>query len=96
MAADAYPRLADLIGGWFHQDYDIEGDTIPEIMGSFLAVTPADQREDLRQEISRFLSEHAEQLDEDFEAVFQPDVVPAALSGSTLNFLYEIRALLEK
>jgi hypothetical protein len=63
MAADAYPRLADLVGGWFHQDYDIEGDTIPEIMGSVLAVTPADQREDLRQEISRFLSEHAEQLD---------------------------------
>ena len=30
MSKNRFPALADLIGAWFHQDYDIEGETIPE------------------------------------------------------------------
>lgn len=94
MTAHRYPRLADLIGGWFHQDYDIEGETVAEVIGAFRAVTPADQQVALRADISAFLAEHSETMEEDFETIFQPDVTPSALSGSTRAFLEEIWALL--
>lgn len=94
MTANPYPRLADLLGGWFHQDYDIEGETVAEVIGAFRAVTPADQQAALRTDISAFLTEHSETMEEDFETIFQPDVTPSALSGSTRAFLEEIQALL--
>jgi hypothetical protein len=90
MTANNYPRLADLIGGWFHQDYDIEGETVAEIIDAFRAVTPPDEQAALRAEISAFLAEHSDRLDEDFEAIFHPDIIPSALSGSTRAFLKEI------
>lgn len=30
----SYPALADLIGAWFHEDYDIEGEGAPEIIAA--------------------------------------------------------------
>jgi len=30
-----YPYLNAFIGGWLHQDYDIDGDTLEEIVASF-------------------------------------------------------------
>lgn len=94
MTANRYPRLADLLGGWFHQDYDIEGETVAEVIGAFRAVTPADQQAALRADISAFLTEHSETIEEDFETIFQPDITPSAFSGSTRAFLEEIQALL--
>lgn len=94
MTANHYPRLADLLGGWFHQDYDIEGETVAEVIGAFRAVTPPDEQAALRTDISAFLTEHSETIEEDFETIFQPDVTPSALSGSTRAFLEEIQALL--
>lgn len=94
MTANRYPRLADLLGGWFHQDYDIEGETVVEVIGAFRAVTPADQQAALRTDISAFLTEHSETIEEDFETIFQPDITPSAFSGSTRAFLEEIQALL--
>ena len=94
MTANHYPRLADLLGGWFHQDYDIEGETVAEVIGAFRAVTPPDEQAALQTDISAFLTEHSETIEEDFETIFQPDVTPSALSGSTRAFLEEIQALL--
>ncbi len=94
MTENQYPRLADFMGGWFHQDFDMEGETVAEIVAAFLNVTSAVEKEALRADIERFLAEHTSQLDAAFEAVFQPDVLPGALSGSTRAFLEEIRELL--
>lgn len=94
MTAHRYPQLADLISGWFHQDYDIEGETVAEVISAFRAVTPPDEQAALRTDISAFLAEHAAAMEEDFETIFQPDVTPSALSGSTRAFLEEIQALL--
>ena len=41
MSADAYPALADLIGAWFHQDFDLEGETISDVIAAFRAVASA-------------------------------------------------------
>jgi hypothetical protein len=34
------PFLRQLLGGWFHQDFDIDGDTLEEILAKFKSVTP--------------------------------------------------------
>jgi len=94
MTVTPYSKLADLVGGWFHQDYDIEGETVVDVINAFRAVTPPEQQAALCAEIAAFLNEYPARLDEEFEARFQPDVTPATLSGSTRAFLEEIRGLL--
>lgn len=86
-----FPKLAELMGAWFHQDFDIEGGTVSEVMQAFCRVTPIAERAELQAEIVRFLSQHRGDLDTSFEATFKPDVIPSVLSGSTRAFLEEIR-----
>jgi hypothetical protein len=89
-----FPKLAELMGAWFHQDFDIEGGTVSEIMQSFCRVTPVAERAKLQAEIVRFLSQYRGDLDSSFEATFKPDVIPSVLAGSTEAFLEQIRAAL--
>jgi hypothetical protein len=94
MTLEAYPKLAKLISAWFHQDFDLEGETVGEVIAAFRAVTPVVEQAALRGEIMRFLAEHMENTDDAFEATFQPGVIPSVLSGSTRAFLIEIHDLL--
>jgi hypothetical protein len=94
MTEQTYPALTDLMGGMFHQDFDIVGNTVAEIIRAFQDVTPRAEQAELRVEIERFLAEHGDDLDEAFEATFKPSIIPSAFSGSTRAFLEEIRDLL--
>lgn len=85
-----YSAIAEFMGGWFHQDFDLEGGTVSEVMNSFRVMTPIADQMKLKSEIGRFLDEHPDDLDEAFEATFRPDVIPSALSGSTRAFLEEV------
>lgn len=91
----AYTALSQFLGGWFHQDFDIEGNTVPEVVDAFRAVTPPEERARLKSDIQRFLDEHPNDLDSAFEETFKPDIIASALSGSTRGFLEEIRDLLD-
>jgi hypothetical protein len=91
-----YPRLANLMGAWFHQDYDIEGETVEEIVSAYRAVTPADHLQQLRAEIDGFVAEHPHDLMESFEATFRPDVDVAVFSGSVRAFLHEVSAIISR
>jgi hypothetical protein len=90
----AYTALSQFLGGWFHQDFDIEGNTVPEVLDAFRAVTPPEEQAKLKSDIQRFLDEHPSDLDSAFEETFKPDIIASALSGSTRGFLEEIRDLL--
>jgi len=94
MSADAYPALADLIGAWFHQDFDIEGETIPEIIAAFRAVTTPAERALVSSDIARFVAEHPHDLEEAFQSTFRPGVIPSAFSGSARGFLDDINSAL--
>jgi hypothetical protein len=95
MTKPEYPAIAELMGGMFHQDFDLVGNTVAEIMLAFRKVTPPEEQLVLKTEVVRFLSEHGSDLDEAFEMTFRPDIIPSAFSGSTRAFLEEIRDLLE-
>jgi|GEM_PF-6852856 len=70
-----YPQLENLVGGWFHQDFDLNGDTLEQIIGAYGAVTAADQRRQLVSDIDRFLSGSGD-IDDRFQSTFHPDVLP--------------------
>jgi hypothetical protein len=94
VTADDYPGIVDLMSSWFHQDHDIAGNTLAEIVAAFRAVTPAPQRAALRAEILQFVKQHREDLEREFESTFRPEVIPSAMAGSTRAFLEQISDLL--
>jgi len=87
-----YPQLANLIGGWFHQDFDLNGDTLEEIVGAYAAVTPVDQQRHLAADIERFLAQPGD-IDDRFQATFHPDILPAGFAPTTREFLQRISGL---
>jgi hypothetical protein len=89
-----YPELETLIGGWFHQDFDINGETLEEILAAYRAVTPANQQRALAGEIRRFLDEVPD-VDSGFQERFTPDVLPTGFAPTTRDFLERIAALVE-
>jgi hypothetical protein len=87
-----YPELETLMGGWFHQDFDLNGDTLDEVIAAYKAATPAPQRRALVAEIQRFLT-GATDVESEFEQTFHPDVLPTGFAPSTREFLSRIAAL---
>ncbi|MCF6280838.1 MAG: hypothetical protein L3J28_01305 [Candidatus Polarisedimenticolaceae bacterium] len=85
-----YPELADLMSGWFHQDFDIEGETVPEIISAFIASSSANQCESIMSEILSFIQEHNENLSEYFIQIFEPDIELTEFAETTKAFLEEI------
>ena len=91
-----YPYLDALIGGWFHQDFDIEGDTLEAMIAAFKKVrTPTDCAQ-TRADIARLLSRYDDKaLPQEFVRLFQPDVTVEGWDGmSTRQWLTRIDALL--
>ena len=84
-----YPELETLIGGWFHQDFDINGKTVAEVVSAYRQVTPDDQQEALAGEILRFLAQSSN-VDVDFQDQFKPDIIPTAFAPTTRAFLEQI------
>jgi hypothetical protein len=87
-----YPEIETLMGGWFHQDFDINGDTLDEIVAAYRAVTPLDQQRALAAEVGRYLAEESD-VERDFEPRFHPDVSPTGFAPTTREFLERIASL---
>ncbi len=91
-----YPHLDQLIGGWFHQDFDIEGETLEQIISSHNKVSSAEDRQYTRSDIQKFLQERDDrQVKEDLIRLFHPDVDPEAWGMSTRQWLQRIYELLQ-
>jgi len=85
-----YPELAALLSGWFHQDFDIEGDTLETIMAAFNASSTYKDRQSLVVDLSNFLETGDDRIDELFVQMFNPDFEPAGFAPTTRAFLQEI------
>jgi hypothetical protein len=88
-----YPELETLMSGWFHQDFDLDGNTtLEQIIAAYRDVTPRDQRQALVFEIAHFLS-RSEDVEAEFQERFKPDVMPTGFAPTTRQFLERIAAL---
>jgi hypothetical protein len=90
-----YPFLDALIGGWFHQDFAIAGDTLEAVIGSYKKVDAPEDRADARADIERLLRRCDDQeLTREFIRLFEPGVDPEAWGMSTRQWLMRIHTLL--
>lgn len=94
MNSERYKHLADFLASWFHQDFDLNGGTVAEVVAAYRAVTPEVEQAQLGSDIERFLEQHGSDTDEAFEEIFAPEVRVSTLSGSAEAFMREIEAAL--
>ncbi len=97
MVANSYfdqcPYLDHLLGGWFHQDFDLVGD-VPEVAAEFVAVGPAEVVWAVVADIRRFLNYRSNDLDAAFQRIFKPGIDPAGWRMTTAEWLRWVDELL--
>ena len=85
-----YEHLASFLGAWFHQDFDLAGSTIEEIVNAYLASASKDDIKHVRRDIQDFLNDHPNDASEKRIATFDLDVDPAGFAPSGELFLQAI------
>ena len=86
-----FPDLAAFMTGWFHQDFDIHGDTLEKVVAAFRAEVGPQHIAPLAADIDAFLATGDDGLEERFQDDFRPDIIPTAFRPSTREFLEAIR-----
>jgi hypothetical protein len=73
---DEYPSLANLVHGYFHQDYDIISEDSDIVIATYKSDSPSDIPASIIEEIHRFLDRYGSdetQLTQAFERIFRPE-----------------------
>ena len=89
-----FPELATFIGGWFHQDFDIHGDSLEEVVAAFKTESDVDLVALLVEDIDAFLATGNQGMEDRFLELFRPDVIPTSFRPTTREFLEAIRVAL--
>ncbi|HEX3435659.1 MAG TPA: contact-dependent growth inhibition system immunity protein [Pseudacidobacterium sp.] len=94
---EQYPYLFNLIGGWFHQDFALEGDTTLEgIIAAFRKESPPEDWLGTRADIHRLLRFYNdEELPQKFGELFSHQVDAALWGMTTRQWLLRIDELLK-
>ena len=88
--SDSYKHLSSFLASWFHQDFDIAGDSIDEILTSYLLSAKLQEIICVRRDIGAFLIEYPESSGGELEEVFGLEVEPLAFASSGKAFLLAI------
>ena len=88
---ELFPELASFMSGWFHQDFDIHGDTLEEVVAAFKAESGAELVAPLMADIDAFLATGDDGMEERFQDWFRPDIIPSGFRPTTRAFLEAIR-----
>ena len=73
----------------------MNGETLPDIVAEYRAVTRDDDRRALQAEIERFLIESKGDVDARLATEFALDIIPSAFAADGEDFLRTIRRLLD-
>jgi CdiI immunity protein len=96
MNADpAYPALTRLMGSCFHQDMDLEAETVPEAVALYTRGLSEADASALRAEIGDFLQKHSSDLEDAFLQRFAEDLDPRDVGLSIADFLRMIDRLIK-
>jgi hypothetical protein len=87
-----FPELASFMGGWFHQDFDIHGESLEEVVAAFRSEGDVALVRPLVDDIDAFLATGEDGMEERFQDYFRPDIIPTAFRATTREFLLAIRA----
>lgn len=90
MTHDHYPLFAKFFAAWLHQDFDLEGPELADVLAAYKRVTSRSEQAELAAEVARFQAAHSQDTDAAIERIFEPEVIVTAMSGSGQAFLREI------
>ncbi|TDV08335.1 contact-dependent growth inhibition system immunity protein [Paraburkholderia caballeronis] len=94
MPSDRYPGMRTFFGGYLNQDYELAGDTIPEIVACYKGDSPRECHFEMVHEIEAFMAEHPQDLDVAFETDYGSSFDPKLWGYTTASFLEELKGLL--
>jgi hypothetical protein len=92
---DRYPAMNHLFNTYFGQDFDIFGDSIPEIVACFKKNCRG-HCANVLEEIASFKSEHPNDLAIAFEQMYLRAFSPEPEGYTTVSFLDEVERLLRE
>ena len=95
MKAVRHQAMREFLAGWFHQDFDIEGATVEEVVAAYCRVAPRGERQELQTDIEVFLNEGPGSVDARLDTEFELDIIPSALAADGEDFLRTIQRLLD-
>jgi hypothetical protein len=93
MYLEAFPYLEHFMGAYMHQDWQLFGNTVEEVVARHVKVSDPDAAHGLKMDIKRFLSYKGNDLDREFQRLFQPEIIPSAWEMSTREWLLWIERL---
>ncbi len=85
-----FDDLRRFLGGWFHQDFDLEGGEVDRVVAALLATDASGERSRVADDIRRFLDDHPGRADRAFREVLDPDVDPGGWGLDAREFLTRI------
>ncbi len=86
-----FPELSAFMGCWFHQNFDIHGDTLEAVVAAFVGESHGFSLRPIIDDIDGFLATGEEGMEERFQEYFRPDIIPTAFRPTTREFLMAIR-----
>jgi hypothetical protein len=90
MTHEHYPLFAKFFAAWLHQDFDLEGSKLADVLAAYKRVTSRTEQAALAAEVARFKAAHPDDTEQAIERIFEPEVIVTAMSGSGEAFLREI------
>jgi hypothetical protein len=89
-----YPELDHLFGAYLNQDYDLSGDTIEEVVRSYMQGTSGENHRRMLDEIAKFTLAHSQELDEALLARYGNDFDAALWGHTAASFFQLVESLL--
>ncbi|WP_240162771.1 MULTISPECIES: contact-dependent growth inhibition system immunity protein [unclassified Paraburkholderia] len=96
MPSEHYSQMSLVFRAYFGQDFDLFGNTIPEIVSCYKKDNPQERHNELINEINYFMDEHPNDLDSTFETKYGTEFDPALWGHTTASFLDELKRLLNE
>ncbi len=97
MAEDVpYPHLAQLLGGYFHQDWSEDHVDETAVLDDFVATNWAETIEATASDIRRFLVDHRTDTLAAIERTFIPDIIVGSDDEEARGWLCAVAAKLDR
>ncbi|QND52570.1 hypothetical protein HB779_12150 [Phyllobacterium sp. 628] len=91
-----FPELFQLIGGYFHQDMDLEHETVPEAISAYARVSDESTKAKLIAEMARFLLVFKGSAEQEFKQRYWQEINVEDLEQTVPEFFDMVRAILTK
>ncbi len=95
MADQQFYFLGQMIGGYLHQDMDLEADSVPEAISIFAARADTASRDGVLADMADFLQKYHNRAAEEFASRFGHDFVPEEIGQTVGEFFEMVTAIIE-